>query len=130
MKKQNQNNTGRRTFLNDLGKTIFYAGISASILPSLTSCVKSVEGGVMDCGNFKGTCTGYACDGTTTTDCGKYSFNCTDFRCGKDNECGVSLEHNCIRNICIKGEFLCLMPLTKFDCSPYSSFDHRGGRGS
>ncbi len=126
---KNKEAIGRRTFLSDMGKTIFYAGLSASVIPSLfnTGCSKDDEE------MYKK---------LKSADCKTgHTYNCPDyitFTCFDSFECSIfecDDYYDCLTNFDCSSTYACLSDdwCTKFVCSSGNGFDctapfhHSGG---
>ncbi len=76
MKKKEIN---RKTFLADMGKTIFYAGIGVSIYSALDRCTNIEE---LHCSWYDDVCSQpFDCPGSVSFTCDSYDFGCPTYTC-------------------------------------------------
>ncbi|MCD4665434.1 MAG: hypothetical protein K8R68_09185 [Bacteroidales bacterium] len=148
MKKKNDDSISRRTFINNLSKTIFYASLSGSIMSTLfTSCSKEDEGNwcysTNDCDQYN-CMNDFNCHSSLDFDCddyfdclstfncrgGGYDFVCHDyFYCSADFTCVVYDDFDCDDFTCI-APYNCNAPNGNHECSSWwSSYSHKGGGG-
>jgi len=150
MKQKIQNNEDRRTFLYDLSKTIFFAGISSSMIPLFNNCIESVSDVSTSSSSAVHSCTsGKVCKSnyclSSGVICKSQSFKCEPFsnNCKKENDCET--EYTCSKNSQFKCEMLndcpkkfnCLYSpsckITQHNCPKFECpvpFKHNGGEGS
>ena len=148
MKVRKHVSNDRRSFITDLGKTLFYSSLSISCMPLLvsTSCKKDHDDtcySTDDC-DQQYTCKGeFTCYSSLDYDCDDYfdclnTFTCDyqDFTChdyyycsGGSFTCKTYSDFDCDEFTCVS-PYSCNAPGGKHECSSWGNYSHRGGKGS